>query len=515
MHSSGPTPGEGTDVRILVTGGTGVVGRAAITELLSRGHAVRLLSRGAEEDAGSFDGDVEPYPGDVGDASRVRGSAEGCDAVVHIVGIVEESPPERTFERINIGGTRNIVEECSRAGVGKLIFISSLGADRGESDYHQSKVAGEEIVRQFAGQWAILRTGAVAGPGDETVSVLLRMVRILPAVPIIDDGDQPFQPVWHEDLAWAIAECVQRADVSGRVLSIAGEEVLTVNELLDLFSSVTDRSPLRVPLPSLLAKIGTSLASAVGVETPVSASTVQMLLEGNVIQPGETNDLTATLGGSPQPIRARLVQLVDEVPEQTPDEGVGKLQRRRFRIDIEGGRFTAAELLTEFRSHFSSLVPFEAAAEPGAPTAINDHVTLTMELPGRGHVQVRVEQVDDTSLTLATLEGHPLAGIVRFSFADSRPGVVRFTIDVAERPASRLDQLSMALVGSAAQKRTWQATAENVCTHAGGRSEQGVEEDSWSLDDEQAEPLEEWIRELIQRRERREDADPGAGPNRG
>jgi uncharacterized protein YbjT (DUF2867 family) len=495
-------------VKILVTGGTGVVGRATITELLSRGHTVRLLSRGAEDDAGSFTGDIEAHPGDVGDASQVRGSAEGCDAVVHIVGIVEESPPELTFERINIGGTRNMVEECGRAGVGKLIFISSLGADRGESDYHKSKVAAEDVVRQFSGQWTILRTGAVAGPGDETVSVLLRMIRILPAVPVIDDGDQPFQPVWHEDLAWAIAECVQRDDVSRRVLNIAGDEVMTVNELLDLFSSVTDRSPLRVPLPSLLAKIGTSLAAAVGVETPVSASTVQMLLEGNIIQPGETNDLTATLGGEPRPIRTRLVQLVDEVPEQTPDEGVGRLQRRRFHIDIEGGRFTAAELLTEFRTHFSEIVPFEAAAEPGSPTTINDGETLTMELPGRGHVQVRVEQVGDTSLTLATLEGHPLAGIVRFAFEDTRPGVVRFTINVVERPASRLDQLSMKLVGSAAQKRTWKSTAENVCSHAGGHSVEGVEEDSWSLDDEQAEPLEEWINELIQRRERRDSAGP-------
>jgi uncharacterized protein YbjT (DUF2867 family) len=490
-------------VRVLVTGGTGIVGRAAITELLRRGHTVRLLSRGAERDVGSWTHGVEPFAGDVSDAAAIIGAADGCAAVVHIVGIVEESPPDVTFDAVNVGGTRNIMGEAERAGVKRVVFISSLGADRGSSDYHRSKLAAEELVHGFRGEWTVLRTGAVAGPRDDTVSVLLRMVRTLPAVPVIDDGDQPFQPVWHEDLGWAVAEAVDRDDLAGTTLRIAGADVLTVNELLDLFGSVTDRSPVRVPLPSLLAKVGTSLASAVGVETPVSAATVQMLLEGNVIRDDESNDLIERLGFRPEPIRTRLVQLVDDMPEQTPDEGVGKLQRRRFRIDIDGSRLRAAQLMEEYRTRFAEVVPFEAAAEPGAPTEVIEGATLTLELPLRGHVQVRVETVDEHAFTLVTLEGHPLAGIVRFHCADGDDARVTFTIDVVERPASRLDQVSMALGGSAAQKRTWKQTAENVCALAGGHSATGVTEESWSLTDEAAEPLEEWIRDLVQASDRR------------
>jgi nucleoside-diphosphate-sugar epimerase len=488
-------------VKVLVTGGTGVVGRAAITELRDRGHTVRLLSRGAEEDAGAWDYGVEPFPGDVGDPAGVAGSATGCDALLHIVGIADESPPELTFDRINVGGTGTMLDEARRAGVRRVVFISSLGAERGSSDYHKSKIRAEELVQRFDGSWTILRTGAVVGPRDETVSVLLRMVRTLPAVPVIDDGDQPFQPIWHEDLAWAIAECVERADVAGSILRIAGEEVLTVNEVIELFGNITDRSPLRVPLPSLLAKVGTSLASLLGVETPVSAATVQMLLEGNVVRDGETNDLTTTLGFTPQPIRTRLVQLADELPEQTPDEGVGKLQRRRFRIDIRGSRYGARELFALFRDEFSDIAPFEAAAEPGSPTRIEAGATMTLELPARGHVQVRVVSLEECAVTLATIEGHPLAGVVHFHFADLSDGTLRFTIDVVERPASRIDQISMALVGTAAQKRTWKTTAENLLERSGGRSEDGVQEESWSLEDEAARPLEEWVRELVQNQE--------------
>jgi uncharacterized protein YbjT (DUF2867 family) len=490
-------------MKILFTGGTGVVGRAAVTELRRRGHHVRILSRGARHDAGAWDDGVEPFAGDIGEAVDVRGAADGCDAIVHVVGIAEESPPEATFERINVGGTRHIVDEAVRAGVQRLIFISSLGADRGSSDYHRSKLEAEAIIRSFAGNWSIMRTGAVVGPGDETVSVLLRMIRTLPAVPVIDGGDQPFQPVWHEDLAWAIAECIERSDTGCAIMNIAGTEVLTVNELIDLFATVTDRSPLRVPLPALLARAGSSVAAAIGIETPVSAATIQMLLEGNVIRAGESNDLTGRLGFQPEPIRSRLVQLVDELPAQTPDEGVGRLQRRRFRIDIHDSRYPADQLAMEFRSRFTDIVPFEAAAEPGAATTLEDGATLTLELPVRGHVQVRIAQLDARSITLATVEGHPLAGVVRFRF-DEAGDAIRFTIDVVERPASRVDQISMALGGSFAQKRTWIATAEAVCQHAGGRAPAGVDEESWSLGDEAAEPIEDWVRELVQRREREE-----------
>jgi uncharacterized protein YbjT (DUF2867 family) len=491
-------------VKILVTGGTGVIGRAAISELLRRGHSVRLLSRGAEEAAGSWASGVEPFAGDVGDATTIIGAADGCDAVVHIVGIVEEAPPDVTFQRVNVEGTSNIVGEAERAAAGRLVFISSLGAERGSSDYHRSKVAAEELVQAFRGGWTILRTGAVVGPRDETVSVLLRMVRTLPAVPVIDDGDQPFQPIWHEDLAWAIAECIDRDDAAGDTLRVAGPEVLTVNEVLDLFSDVTDRSPLRVPLPSLLARFGTSIASAIGLDTPVSAATVQMLIEGNVIGDGERNDLIERLGMRPEPIRTRLVELADEMPEQTPADGVGAMQRRRFHVELLDSRYDAAGLMRDLRDRFHEIVPFDAAAEPGAPTSIEDGATLTLQLPIRGHVQVRVEQLDERSFTLATLEGHPLAGVVRFSAADLGAGRVAFTIDVIERPASRLDQLSMALGGSAAQKRTWIQTVENVCDLAGGHAAgDGVSDESWSLDDDAAEPYEEWVRDLVQASQRR------------
>ncbi|HSJ10490.1 MAG TPA: DUF1990 family protein, partial [Longimicrobiales bacterium] len=249
---------------------------------------------------------------------------------------------------------------------------------------------------------------------------------------------------------------------------------------------------------------GSSVADALGIETPVSAATVQMLLEGNYIRDDESNDLTGLLGHLPLPTPNRLVELADQGAEQTPDAGVGPLQRRRFHIDIHGSGHTADELLELFRSRFAEIVPFEAAAEPGSPERVEEGATLTLQLPVRGHVQVRVEQLDARSFTLATLEGHPLAGVVRFRCDDGADGAVRFIIDVAERPASRVDQLSMALGGSAAQKRTWTQTAERMAEAAGGTAPGGVAEESWELEDSAADDVEDWVKALVRRRERAE-----------
>ncbi|MFL5527286.1 MAG: NAD-dependent epimerase/dehydratase family protein, partial [Gemmatimonadaceae bacterium] len=208
-------------MRVLVTGGTGVIGQATVPELLRQGHTVRVLSRRAEEAARQWADGVEVWPASVAEPSTLRGCAEGCDIVLHVAGIMEESPPLLTYESVNVAGTRAIVHEAERCRVGRLIFISSLGAEAGSSPYHRSKRRAEEIVRNFAGGWIILRPGNVYGPGDEVISLILRMVRTLPIVPVIGNGDDRFQPIWVEDLAAAISESVRRTDLHGRVLELA------------------------------------------------------------------------------------------------------------------------------------------------------------------------------------------------------------------------------------------------------------------------------------------------------
>jgi len=111
-------------MNVLVSGGTGAIGPTVVSALIARGHTVRLFSRHAEHDSRAWPRNVNPLEGNVTDPSSLDGAADGCDAVVHLVGIIEEAPPDATFQRVNVEGTRNIVREAERAGVPRFVYVS-------------------------------------------------------------------------------------------------------------------------------------------------------------------------------------------------------------------------------------------------------------------------------------------------------------------------------------------------------------------------------------------------------
>jgi uncharacterized protein YbjT (DUF2867 family) len=495
-------------MRVLVTGGSGVVGGAAVRALLERGHTVRLLSRHADEDAREYAAGVEPHVGDVTDAASLHGSADGCDAVLHLVGIVDEDPPATTFERVNVEGTRLVVAEAERAGVARLVYVSSLGADRGASPYHVSKAKGEEIARRCSLEWVVVRPGNVYGPGDEVISLLLKMVRTLPAVPVIAGGEQEFQPLWAGDVGRALAAAVERADVAGQTLELAGPERTSVNDLLDRFERLTGRSPIRLPLPGVLASIGIRAADAVGVGLPINESQLTMLREGNVVDDPAQNALPRLLDGPPTALDEGLGLLADSIPEQPLSDGVGALEHKRFWADIVGAAHEAPTLFGRVCQHFQEVTPdqMDLDAEPDTPSAVIARgQTVTMALPMRGNVQVRVEDLTPTSLTLATLEGHPLAGAVRLSLEPSGEGEgggLRFAIDVYDRAANALDWLAMSTIGSRMQNATWTAIVERVVKDSGGDAPEGVQHEFIKLDADAAAEAERWLEELIAERKR-------------
>lgn len=496
-------------MKVLVTGGTGVVGPASVNALLAEGHTVRLLSRHADAAAGDWDHRVEPWQGDVGRQGGMTGAAEGCQAVLHLVGIVAEEPPERTFESVNVEGTRRALREAERAGASRFVFVSSLGADRGTSAYHRSKLAAERLVPGFAGSWTIVRPGNVYGPGDQVISLLLRMVRTLPVVPVVHGGDRRFQPIWHEDLGAALARCVVRRDLDGRVLEVAGEDAITVGELLDRLSELTGRRPVRVPLPELVAR---AALAALGSHAPVRADQLTMLAEDSRIRDPAANALERVLGVRPTPLSEGLAGLLDAQPEQTPAAGVGPLRRRVFQVDIVQPHVAADALARRFQEDFNRFVPIEAAAEPGTSARLEQGATLILALPARGNVPVRVEELSPRRVLLVTLAGHPLAGAIAFEFSDVGGGV-RFTVDEVSRPANVVDRIGMNLVGGTLQGSTWREVCARVLEASGGRSPDGVLEEDLELGETEGDSVERGLGDTIRAR-RRDQENAGEPPRR-
>lgn len=492
-------------MRVLMTGGTGVIGSPVVSGLLERGHTVRLFSRGAERDAQAFAGRVEIHPGSISDGDAVRGAAEECDAVLHIAGIVSEDPPEITFRKVNVEGTANLLREAERAGVTRFIYISSLGADRGASDYHRSKHEAEGLVQAFPGSWLILRPGNVYGPGDAVISTLLQMVRVLPAIPTIGAGDDPFQPIYASDLASAIIAALEEPGFERQILELAGAEVTTMNGLLEVMAEITGKDPPRFPLPNKVLEAGAVLAGSLGIDLPISHDVLTMLQEENVIGSGGRNALIDLFGIQPTPLRIGLERLAEALPERLPSQGVGSLDRHRYWADIRGARMQADELFSIVCREFGQLAPeqlLRVDPEGRGSADLVEGETLALAIPLRGTIQVRVEEVAERAATSVTLEGHPLSGMIRFLVREPEPGTLRFEVRSYFRGSNQIDRAIMSSVGGALQGATWRSMVEAVVARSGGQIVDGVHADQQPLSDEEARHVENWVEELVLRRKR-------------
>jgi NADH dehydrogenase len=507
-------------MKILVTGGTGVVGAAAIPALLAAGHEIRLLSRHADRDVANFPSGVEPFQADISDPAQLAGAVHGCECVLHIAGIVEEEPPEITFDRINVQGTRHLVNASEEAGLPTLIYLSSLGADRGESEYHRSKLRAEEIVRDYSGRWVILRPGNVYGPGDETLSMLLKLVRTLPAVPMVANGEQPFQPLWYLDFGRAVTQIVADLDrFEGRTLELAGTDVTTTEQVLERLATITGRSPQRVPVPAWLAEVGAQALEAfgsagqkllrrAGLATPLNSAKLMMLLEGSVLPDPLQNALLTELDVEPTSLDDGLAMLADLLPEQLPGEGVGAITQATYSAEIQGSPFSAAELMDRVCDNVTDVMPIEFAAEPGVPTKANEEgATLTAGIKGRGHVQVRLEERTESRATFITLESHPLAGVMQFHAEELPGGGVRFNVHTASQPANVFDWVAMKVAGDAMQQENWRAVVRRVVELSGGTSPTGVRRRSHTMDTTEVGDLRIWSDRLVQRQQRAQRAE--------
>jgi NADH dehydrogenase len=315
-------------------------------------------------------------------------------------------------------------------------------------------------------------------------------------IPTIGDGNQQFQPIWHEDLADALVLALERDDVRCRVLEIAGPELTSQNDLVARFRTITARAPVQAPLPEFAASLGLRALDALGVDVPFTEAQLDMLVERNVIPPGRSNALSDVFGIVPTRLDDGLRRLANEQPAQLPSDGVGSLTRKRFWIDMRGARFDADALFDYVREHLAELLPatVELKRDAHGSTRIDTGTTLTLAVPVRGHVQVRVAEVGERRITLLTVAGHPIAGAVRF-LVEPRGDAVRFEIQVYDRPASVIDRLLMRAAGEWLQRAAWIGLASNVARAARGRASE-VQTSDEELDEDEMDVVNRWATEL-------------------
>jgi uncharacterized protein YbjT (DUF2867 family) len=295
--------------RVFVTGGTGFVGRAVVAALRSEGHAVRcLVRRGSERDLRGLEA-IERIEGDVTVRQGLDVDIAGCDAVVHLVGIIREHPGSGvTFERIHHQATLNVLDAAAAAGVRRYVHMSALGTRPGaRSRYHQTKCAAEEAVRASGMAWTIFRPAVIYGKGDGFITMLAGMVRRLPVVPVIGTGRQRLQPVPVEQVAEGFARAVTMPATAKRVFEVGGPRAVTMVELLDLIGAALGRARVRkVHIPIAPVQAAARLLHTLP-GFPVTPDQLLMLQEDNTCDP---EPFFRTFGLTPVPLAAGLARML-------------------------------------------------------------------------------------------------------------------------------------------------------------------------------------------------------------
>lgn len=251
--------------RVFITGASGFVGTAVVEELVSRGYGVNALARGGKLKIASAQ--INIVRGDLFDRKSLEAGMAGCEAVIHLVGIIAEQAGKGiNFERIHVEGTRSVVDATVAAGIKRYVQMSALGTrPNAQSRYHQTKFRGEEIVRQSPLDWTILRPSLIHGPGGEFTKMEVAWARGK-AAPFLfmpyfgagifgTEGAGLLQPVYVKDVARAFVDCIEKPPTIRRTYDLCGVDRMTWPQLHQAFAAtVVGKRRWVIPIPAWYAK---------------------------------------------------------------------------------------------------------------------------------------------------------------------------------------------------------------------------------------------------------------------
>jgi NADH dehydrogenase len=277
-------------MNIAITGASGFIGSALTRALGQKGFSLRLIVHKKKPDLLDRD-KFDIKTADVHNIDTLVQAFININIIYHIVGIIAETR-QLTFEKTVAGGTRNVVEAAQKCGVKKIVYLSALGtSDKSQSKYHQAKWKSEEYIRNSGIDYVILRPSVVFGPDDEFLNMIAGMIKRLPLIPVIGDGNYELQPIYIDDLVKIMIACLDNEKAVNRMVEIGGPKAYAYKELVSILKRHLNKKKLIIYLPTLFIKAIATVMERVLKPAPITTDQLLMLNAGNTCDLSGFNEL--------------------------------------------------------------------------------------------------------------------------------------------------------------------------------------------------------------------------------
>ncbi len=327
-------------MKAFVTGGSGFVGRHVIRKLVERGYEVVALARSESSAAILRELGAQPAAGDINDVDSMREAMRGSDVVFHIAGWYKlDSDGWLDAEKINVVGTRNVLNLAVDLNIPKIVYTSTLavfGDTHGEmvdetyhssgpflSVYDQSKwLAHYKVAIPLIEEGApiiIVMPGGVYGPGDPSwIAEAMRLY--YRGVPMIPGPDTTITYAHVEDIAEGHILAAERGRL-GETYILAGPAV-PLGEMVDFWSYLTGKPAPAMRVPSSALRPLAPVAGVAGVALPIplpqvfSREALQILGATYIARADKAR---TELGWQPRPLQAGMLETFAWIAETTPE----------------------------------------------------------------------------------------------------------------------------------------------------------------------------------------------------
>lgn len=254
---------------VTVIGGSGFVGIYVVRKLAGLGVRIQVISRNAQLKAGQLRtidkvGQIALINCDVNDLAKLETHISKSDYVVNLVGIKASSGKLQSFESLHQSFPLKLASLCTKHKIKKLIHISALGVgDATDSEYAQTKLAGEQALLNHFDNTVILRPSVIFGPEDKFINMFNFISKIFLVIPCVAPAATIFQPIYVDDVAQAVAAMLMAdADTNAsKVIEIAGPKKYNFKQIIEAMLAASGRKRFLITMPNTIMNVIALFAS--------------------------------------------------------------------------------------------------------------------------------------------------------------------------------------------------------------------------------------------------------------